>query len=127
LWASRFYSTPLDEAHCWTALKYVERNPVRATLAALPWEYPWSSARAHVLGDPPPVLAPCTLDSLIPPGAPWGAWLLDADDDVALTHLRANTYTGWPTGSPEFLARLESQLGRCLVRRSAGRKRKGVE
>jgi hypothetical protein len=38
--------------------------------------------------------------------------------------LRANTYTGWPTGSPEFIAQLEAQLGRCLVRQTAGRKKK---
>ncbi len=124
LWANRFYSTPLDEGHCWTALKYIERNSVRAGLVELPWEYPWSSARAHVLGDPHPVLKPCPLDSAIPPGAPWGAWLMEQEDDLALTALRANTYTGWPTGSPEFIARLEAQLGRRLVRQPAGRKPK---
>ena len=34
-----------------------------------------------------------------------GGWL-------ALSELRANTYTGWPTGSLEFIALLEAQLGR---------------
>jgi len=28
------FSTPLDEAHLWTAIKYIELNPVRAGLAA---------------------------------------------------------------------------------------------
>jgi hypothetical protein len=32
LWANRFYSSPLDDEHCWAAIRYVERNPVRAGL-----------------------------------------------------------------------------------------------
>jgi putative transposase len=123
LWANRFYSTPLDEAHCWNALKYVERNPVRAGLVARAWDYPWSSARVHVLGTPDPLLTACPLDDILP-GAPWGAWLTDEDDELALKQLRANTYTGWPTGSSEFVARLEAQLGRRLMRQPAGRKPK---
>ncbi len=93
-------------------------------LITLPWEYPWSSARAHVLGDPHPVLKPCTLDSVIPPGTAWGAWLMEAEDELALSELRANTYTGWPTGTPEFIAQLEARLGRRSSRQPAGRKAK---
>jgi putative transposase len=124
LWANRFYSTPLDEGHCWTALKYMECNPYRARLVELPWDYLWSSARAHVLGDPHPLLKPCPLDSLVAPGEAWGAWLLELEDEEALARLRANTYTGWPTGSPEFIEQLEIRLARCLHRRPAGRKKK---
>jgi len=32
LWEGRFYSTPLDEPHFWSAVRYVERNPIRAHL-----------------------------------------------------------------------------------------------
>jgi len=120
LWAG----LTLDEAHCWHALKYIECNPLRAHLVQLPWEYPWSSARAHVLGNPHPVLKPCTLDSSIAPGESWGAWLSEVEDETALTQLRTNTYTGWPTGSPEFIAKLEAQLGRRLTRQPGGRKSK---
>jgi putative transposase len=49
LWANRFFSTALDEAHHWMAIRYVERNPVRAGLVVEAAEWPWSSARAHVL------------------------------------------------------------------------------
>jgi putative transposase len=45
--ANRFYSTPLDEAHLWTAIKYIELNPVRAGVVARAEDYRWSSARAH--------------------------------------------------------------------------------
>jgi len=30
LWQGRFFSCPLDEEHLWAAVRYVERNPVRA-------------------------------------------------------------------------------------------------
>jgi len=126
LWANRFYSTPLDAGHCRAALKYVECNPLRAGRVALPWDYPWSSARAHVLGDPDPLLTPCPLDALVAPGPSWGAWLLEQADADVVARLRANTYTGWPTGSPEFIAQLEIGLGRRLQRQSAGRKKKVV-
>jgi putative transposase len=51
LWQSRFFSCPLAEDRLWIALRYVERNPVRALLAASPQEYPWSSARAHLTAE----------------------------------------------------------------------------
>jgi len=48
LWQGRFYSCPLHHDHALEALRYVERNPVRAKMVRLPWEYEWSSAREHV-------------------------------------------------------------------------------
>ena len=48
LWQGRFYSCPLQFEHALEALRYVERNPVRARMVELPWEYEWSSAREHV-------------------------------------------------------------------------------
>jgi putative transposase len=48
LWQSRFYSCPLDETHFWNAVRYVECNPVRAGIVRCAWDFPWSSAKAHV-------------------------------------------------------------------------------
>ncbi len=48
LWQGRYYSCPLHHDHALEALRYVERNPVRAKMVRLPWEYEWSSAREHV-------------------------------------------------------------------------------
>ena len=45
LWQNRFYSVPLDEPHFWTALAYVEQNPVRAGMVRQAWTYAWSSER----------------------------------------------------------------------------------
>ena len=48
LWQGRFYYCPLQFEHALEALRYVERNPVRARIVELHWEYEWSSAREHV-------------------------------------------------------------------------------
>jgi len=50
VWQRRYYSCPLDDAHLWAALRYTERNPVRAGMAAAADQWPWSSARAHCEG-----------------------------------------------------------------------------
>src|SRR5438270_3851341 len=49
LWQSRFFGCVLASDHLWTALAYVERNPVRAAMVQEAAQYPWSSASAHVL------------------------------------------------------------------------------
>lgn len=54
VWQGRFYSCPMDETHLWTAVRYVERNPVRAGLVSRAEDYPWSSAPAHCGDCPPP-------------------------------------------------------------------------
>ena len=47
VWQGRFYSCPMDPGHLWTALRYVELNPVRAGMVAEAAAWPWSSAAAH--------------------------------------------------------------------------------
>ena len=48
LWQDRFFSCALDDAQLVVAMRYVERNPVRAGLVQLAWDYSWSSAAVHV-------------------------------------------------------------------------------
>jgi putative transposase len=38
----------MDEVYLYHALRYVERNPVRAGIVDDPWDYPWSSAAFRV-------------------------------------------------------------------------------
>jgi putative transposase len=47
-WQGRFGSVPMDEAHLHVCLRYVELNPVRASLAARAEDWRWSSARGHL-------------------------------------------------------------------------------
>src|SRR3954469_18455587 len=50
VWQDRFYSSPLDEHHFWSAIRYVERNPVRAKMVTRAEDYEWSSAVARCRG-----------------------------------------------------------------------------
>jgi putative transposase len=47
LWQGRFFSSALDEDYLWAAVRYVERNPVRARMVRKAENYRWSSASAH--------------------------------------------------------------------------------
>ena len=49
LFEQRYYGAPIQsEAHLAVATMYIELNPVRAGLRALPDAYRWSSARRHL-------------------------------------------------------------------------------
>ena len=130
LWASRFFSTALDGAHLWTAIRYVELNPVRAGLAARAADYPWSSARAHATGAADPLLDPerpfaaGARDRLTGRPLAWSEWLargLGAEEAEAI---RQATRTGRPLGDAAFVARLERDLARPLAPQKRGPKPK---
>jgi putative transposase len=104
------------------AVRYVERNPVRAGVVTRAEEYPWSSAAAHC--------GSCT-DALLSNESPgkgviddWAAWLRNEEDEDAVNRIRRQTHTGRPCGTPAFLTRLESLLSRVLGPNRRGRKRK---
>ena len=123
LWQGRFFSCPLDDEHLWAAIRYVERNPVRARLVRKAEDYPWSSAQAHCGMRDDPVLGPLP-ERRPPESSNWTAWLAARDDEKMLSRLRLCTRTGRPAGSKQFLARLESKLGRRLQPKQVGRPRK---
>ena len=49
LWQGRFISYPMDEQYLYAAVRYIEINPVRSGLVEKAEDYPWSSAKAHIL------------------------------------------------------------------------------
>ncbi|MCY3018395.1 MAG: transposase [Planctomycetota bacterium] len=121
LWQNRYFSCPLDETHLWAAVRYVERNPVRAGLVRRAEQYGWSSARAHC-----GLRADALLSADFPPAgvvADWREWLRE-EDPAQSEAVRKNTYTGRPCGSLSFVERLEGLLRRTLQLQKVGRKRK---
>jgi len=137
LWQGRFYSCPLDQEHAILALKYVERNPVRAKMVEFPWDYEWSSAKTHVKEngdrpirkvneDSPRFLPLCDLSDLgfnwNPEG--WREYLGYPDSNDFLSNMRRNTSTGKPFFSDEKIAEFENVLGVSLKRRPRGRPKK---
>lgn len=47
VWQGRYFSSPLDESYTWAAIRYVERNPIRARMVRKAERYRWSSAAGH--------------------------------------------------------------------------------
>ena len=123
LWQGRPFSCALDDEHLWAAIRYVERNPVRARMVRKAEHYAWSSAASHcgLRGDP--LLSP--LPGKVPVAIDgWSSWLADKEDEKMLATIRLRTRTGRPAGSKKFVAALETRLGRRLQPRPVGRPRK---
>lgn len=120
VWQGRYYSCPLDEVHQWAAVRYVERNPVRAGMVERAEAYPWSSAAAHCGLRHDPILC-----SQFPPQGvieDWPEWLRVEGDPDALNQIRRQTHTGRPCGSTSFIEQLEGLVGRMLRPAKRGRK-----
>ena len=122
LFQGRPFSCVLDNKHFWTAIRYVERNPVRAGFVAKAQEYEWSSARAHCSRVSDPLLDPKWLhnDEIYN----WTEWLDDPDDTDYVHEIRSRTLTGRPCGGDGFIRIVENGTGRHLQMKKRGPKRK---
>jgi putative transposase len=124
LWENRFYSCPLDESHEYSALAYVDRNPVRAGLVRLAWKYPWSSASAHAEGADPRRWVASALCRRLAVEQKWKSVLRQGEDAEMLKRIRTSTMCGRPLATDSFLAKLEHAIGRRLRPASVGRPKK---
>jgi len=124
LWQNRFYSCALDEGHFWQALRYVERNPVRAKMVRQAWKYPWSSAGVHTGGSDSTGLIDAEAWRHISEGRDWKETLKGPESEENLRSIRLNTRTGRPLGSDRFLSKVEAMLGRRVRALSVGRPKK---
>jgi len=113
----------MDEDHFWEALRYIELNPVRAGLVKNAWDWPWSSAQAHVNGEDNTGLLSMNLWSKRFNSVRWKEFLQEGTEtEEELRQIRKATRTGRPLGSEEFILRLEKLTGRKLLRQKPGRK-----
>ena len=120
LWQERFASFPMDEPHLLAAIRYVLLNPVRAGLAQTATDWPHSSARAHVFGEPDAIVNCRPASERI---ANWDLYLGQNENNAEKTEaLRRHGRIGRPLGSESFVDRLEKATGRRLRPRKVGRK-----
>ena len=124
LWYERYYACPLEGAHLLNALRYIERNPVRAGLVNHAWEYPWSSATAHVTGLDPTGILDMDWWYRHFDGDSWREELHHPEDTTWQEQLRASTRSGRPFGSDAFVTHLEQLTGRPLHAPPHGRPKK---
>ena len=106
LWQGRFASYPMDESYTHCALSYVENNPVRAGLAAVPEDWRWSSAATR--RSKTSTTSPVKLAILHSPST-------SQDSLVVLEEVfRQHERTGRPLGDEHFLNFLEDKCQRIL-------------
>ena len=120
-WEGRPKMCVMDDAHMWNAIRYVERNPVRAGMVERAEDYLWSSAAAHC-----GLREDFLLENDFPPSGVienWSEWLKVDHTDEEKQAIRRHTLTGSPWCTPEFLVELEGLTGRVLRPRKPGRPR----
>ena len=133
LWEGRYKASLVDcERYFLTCQRYIELNPVRASIVEHAANYPWSSHRHYAFG---------ACDALLTPHALFNAL---AEDETArraayrelfeeciapdlLDQIRANTNRGWAFGSETFLCRVEAALGRAARPPKRGRPFKRID
>jgi putative transposase len=118
LWQERFRSSPMDEQHLNATVRYVELNPVRASLCEHPSGWKWSSVHAHLSAknDKITEVAP-----MLERFGNWSKYLADDSFDTYHDKIRSHGRTGRPAGSANFLIRLEKEFGLQLQKGKPGR------
>ncbi len=122
LWQNRYYSCPMDEAHSWNALCYVELNPVRAGIVKRPWDYNWSSAAGHCGIETASEFLDLPAWRMHTSAETWIETLRAvARNDDLVDAVRRATHTGRPLGKEDFVSRLESTYGSRIRALPVGR------
>ena len=125
LWQNRFFSCVLDDAHLLAAVRYIERNPVRAKLVTKPWDWEWSSAKFHI-GEDDKLLKMGDLFKYIDmPKRSWKDFIDTKDDEKMVSAIKKSTISGWPAGDKNFLEKLEKGLKKKLTPLPKGRPKNG--
>jgi len=124
LWQNRFYACMLGPMHFFSAMRYMESNPVRAKICRAAWSYPWSSAQAHVDGRDMTGLLDMDGWWRIIQGTDWREVLRRRQDAEEVAAIRSCTNRGRPLGTDRFLSKIEKIVGRRLRPLPNGRPRK---
>ncbi|MFH1825168.1 MAG: transposase [Candidatus Firestonebacteria bacterium] len=121
LWQSRFFSSVIDKDYLSVAMRYVERNPVRAKMVKRAVEWEWSSAIQHCGYKSKSMMVENITSLTGMRETEWEKYLEEKEDSEVLEKLRKNTSTGRPIGNEGFVDMLEKKLKRVLKIKPAGR------
>ncbi|OIO74831.1 MAG: transposase [Elusimicrobia bacterium CG1_02_37_114] len=119
LWQGRFLSYPLDKRYLYSAMRYIELNPVRAGIVQKAEDYPWSSAREHIYKEKSLLLSDNFMLSEI---KDWAGYLAEGNSDKDLNAFRKLSRTGRPLGDEDFVQKIETLTGRVLKKNKPGPK-----
>lgn len=119
LWQGRFSSFPMDPAYLYSAVRYIELNPVSAKLCASPELWKWSSASAHLEGRDDDLVS---VEPMLKQVTDWRRYLGEGVQSKISADFQRHERTGRPLGSETFVDQLEQICGRSLRPRKTGPK-----
>lgn len=123
LWQERYYSCLLQGDHVKRAIRYVECNPVRAGIVEKPWQYNFSSTRAH-LGKQYKLITLADISEYVDVES-WKNYLLEQEREDDISRLRKATMQGLVLGSKKYIKFIEKRAGRVIIN-VRGRPRNGA-
>jgi putative transposase len=124
LFQNRYHSSPMDESHYWTALRYVELNPRRAGLVRHAEEWAFSSAKSRVSGEKDPFIELVNVETRRQfTASQWRAFLDEQDHCEATRTIQRAIAGSRPCGSTEWVKSLERAYRPNLLWSPPGRPR----
>jgi putative transposase len=123
LWQGRYYSCLLDNAHLVAAVRYVERNPVRAGMVVKPWEWVWSSTAEHLESEKKGIISLEDISSYISVSS-WREYIDIADQAEDLIEIRKQTYSLRAWAEESFKELIERKYGVHFKMNPKGRPKK---
>jgi len=130
LWESRYRATVVDaESYLLACSRYIELNPVRATMVKAPGEYRWSSYQCNAMGKEDGLVAlhdlyrrlGCSTEQR---QSAYRALFQHAVADELLTTIRDATNKGWALGNDRFRVQIEALTSRRAAPLPRGRPKK---
>ena len=126
LWESRYHSCIVDkERYLWAVARYIEQNPRRARIVKKEEDYPYSSARDHIVGIEDKILGEELFEKR--QRKDYIKFIRESISEEQIKSIRYYTRTGRPFGSKDFISKMEKKLERALVLRLPGRPKKKEE
>ena len=123
LYQGRFKTFPIeDDSHLLAVLRYVERNPVRASLCKHAEDWKFGSAWRKHYGDSKQQRIPAKWP--IPRPRSWLANVNEAHSESQLEAIRRSVIRGTPYGSESWVTQSEARLQLKHTLRPKGRPKK---
>jgi putative transposase len=133
LFEGRFRSSLIEaDTYLLACQRYIELNPVRASMASVPGDYRWSSHRANALGRQDSVVTPHPLYQGLADAdqARFAAYRRLFDDMLSaelLQRFRECINGGFVLGSPKFERQIAAMIGRRTWKGAPGRPLKEID
>jgi putative transposase len=127
LFQGRFVTSVIDsEVYLLRCMRYIEWNPVRARLSALPEEYEWSSARHHIGARPDSMVVDHAIywglgNTPFQREAAYVEFLGAGEGQKGVDEINAAVLRGWPLGSDQYKQLLEQRAKRQVLPAKRGR------